>query len=236
MKKILYILPFFLLAAASCKEDTLDVYNGADYVHFTPSLNDIPEAEYNFALDGKTTDETEVNVPVEIRLWGYLPKTDFQCNISLIPKKTNALASDYVKPEYATFRAGYHVDTLWVNVKRRPELLTTDYHLVLQMDATSDDHVVGPAKYNTVTIHVYDQIKTAPAWWATTQALGDYSPMKYRVLNIFLGKVLRNLDEYTNITFKEKALEFKQWWQDNWDAYEYYASDGTTPLYDTIPD
>jgi len=236
MNKLLYILPVFLLAATSCKEDTLDVYNGDDYVHFTPSVNGLPEAEYNFALDGMTTLETEVKVPVEIRLWGYLPEADFQCNISVVPKKTNALATDYVNPEYAVFREGFHVDTLWVCVKRRPELLSTDYHLVLQMDGTSDDHIVGPGKYNTVTIHVYDKIKNPPVWWATTSALGEYSPMKYRVLNAFLGKVLRNLDEYTNITFKEKALEFKLWWKDNWESYKYYDADGTTPLYDTIPD
>lgn len=236
MKKILYILPFFLLAAVSCKEDTLDVYHGDNYVHFTPSLNDIPEADYNFAMDGETTAETQVKVPVEIRLWGYLPEADFKCNLSIVKEKTNAKDTDYVRPEYAVFRQGYHVDTLWVTVNRRPQLLATDYRLVLQMDATSDEHVVGPGKYNTVTIHVTDEIKNAPIWWATTPALGEYSAMKYRVLNIYLGKVLRNLDEYTNITFKEKSLEFKQWWKDNWESYKYYAEDGVTPLYDTIPD
>lgn len=236
MRRILYIIPLVFLAVVSCREDTLDVYNGDDYVHFTPSVNGSPEVEYNFALDGNTTLETEVKVPVEIRLWGYIPESDFQCNVSVVADKTNALSSDYVRPEYAVFRKGYHVDTLWVNVKRRPELLATDYYLVLQMDGTSDDHIVGPGKYNTVTLHIYDKIKTPPAWWATTPALGDYTPMKYRVLNAFLGKVLRNLDGYTNITFKEKVREFKQWWKDNWESYRYYDADGTTPLYDTIPD
>ena len=236
MKRILDILPFFLLAAVSCKEDTLDVYHGDNYVHFTPTLNDIPDAEYNFALDGETTAETHVKVPVEIRLWGYLPKADFKCNLSIVKEKTNAKDTDYVRPEYAVFRQGYHVDTLWVTVNRRAELLSTDYHVVIKMDGTSDEHIVGPGKYNTVTIHVTDEIKNAPIWWATTPALGEYSAMKYRVLNVYLGKVLRNLDEYTNITFKEKALEFKQWWKDNWESYKYYAEDGVTPLYDTIPD
>ena len=76
-------MPFILLAAASCKEDQLDVYNGADYVHFTPSINDIAEATYNFATDGKTTREESVQIPVEIRLWGYLPVEDFICNYSV---------------------------------------------------------------------------------------------------------------------------------------------------------
>lgn len=235
MKRILYILPLLLFAIA-CEEDTLDVYNGDNYVHFTPSVNNTPETEYNFALDGTTTSEIEVVVPVQVRLWGYLPEKDFKCNLSVVAKETNAKSTDYLKPDHVLFRAGYHVDTLWVSVKRRPELLATDYYLVLQMDSTTDEHVVGPAIYNKVKIHVYDKIQNPPAWWGTTQAMGDYSEMKYRVFNIFMGKVIRNLDEYTNITFKAKALEFKQWWKDNWDSYKYYAADGTTPLYDTIPE
>ena len=241
MKRMLYIMPFFLLAAVSCKEDTLDSYNGENYVHFTPALNSTPEVEYNFALDGFSTSETEVKVPVEIRLWGYTPElSSFKCFVSVLKEGTTALDSDYTIPEYAEFRQGKDraVDTLWVTVKRRPKLLETDYCLSIKMDGTSDDHVVGPAIYNTVKVHVYDKIQTAPAWWgAHVSDIGEYSPMKYRMLNIFLGKVLRNTDEFGGgMAFKAKILEFKQWWKDNWQSYEYYAEDGTTPLYDTIPD
>ncbi|MBE6250166.1 MAG: DUF4843 domain-containing protein [Bacteroidales bacterium] len=240
MKKIIYILPLILLAVVSCKEDTLDVYNGDNYVHFTPSLNGTPEVEYNFALDGMTTAETEVMVPVEIRLWGYTPEAEFKCFLSTVKDKTTAKDSDYHLPEFTLFREGKEraVDTLWVTVKRREKLLDTDYRISVKMDATSDAHIVGPAIYNTVTIHVYDKIQNTPSWWgAHTSDIGAYSAMKYRVLNIFLGKVLRNTDEFGGgMAFKAKMLEFKQWWKDNWDSYEYYAEDGTTRLYDTIPD
>ena len=66
--------------------------------------------------------------------------------------------------------------------------------------------------------------------------MGKYSPIKYRLFNIYLGKMLRNLNEYTNITFKQEALAFKAWLKDNWETYKYYDEDGTTPLYDTIPE
>ncbi len=237
MNRILYILPIAFLALVSCKEDTLDTYHGSDYVHFTPGLSDRPEVEYNFAMDGVTTRETEATIPVEIRLWGYLPVADFKCEVSVVKDKTTAAATDYVEPEYALFRTGYHVDTLWVKVNRREKLLASDYKIVLMLDNAGDDHVVGPAKYNTVTVKVTDQIKEEPRWWGAHESeLGQYIPMKYRMLNIFLGKVLRTTDEYTNITFKEKILEFKQWWKENWESYKYYAADGSTPLYDTIPD
>ena len=240
MKRILYILPFALIALVACKEDTLDVYHGDNYVHFTPSLNGTPEVEYNFALDGITTAETEVRVPVEVRLWGYTPETEFKCFVSVAEKGTTASSSDYILPEYALFRAGKEraVDTLWVTVKRRPDLLATDYRIVINMDGTSDDHIVGPAMYNSVKVHVFDKIQTAPAWWgAHISDVGEYSPMKYRMLNIFLGKVLKNTDEFGGgMAFKAKIQEFKQWWKDNWESYKYYAKDGVTPLYDTIPD
>lgn len=241
MKKIYYELPVLLVlafSAASCKEDTLDVYNGDDYVHFTPGADDVAEVSYNFALDGVTTAETSVLVPVEITLWGYLPTEDFRCEVSVVPEGTTAETSDYEDPDYATFRAGYYVDTLWVRVNRRAELLATDYVLKLRMDSAGDAHVVGPSSYSTVTLNVSDKITSEPSWWGTTQDLGAYSAMKYRVLNIYLGKILRNLDEYTSITFKDEALAFKAWWKRQWDEgnYRYYDTDGKTPLYETIPD
>ena len=235
MKRILYILPVCLAVLSSCKEDTLDVYNGSDYVHFTPSVNDVPEASFNFALDTKTTRETEALIPVEIRLWGYLPTEDFTCKVS-VDKSTTAAASNYDDPVSATFRMGAHVDTLWVKVKRNQKLLATDYKIVINMDDAGENHVVAPAKYQKVTIVVKDEIPSEPMWWGTTQNFGEYSPIKYRLLNLYLGKVLVNLNEYTNITLKEEALNFKQWLKDNWETYKYYAADGVTPLYDTIPE
>ena len=236
MKRILYILPFILLAAVSCKEDELEVYNGPDYVHFTPGVNDRAEAIYNFATDGETTREETAKIPVELRLWGYLPKADFLCHYSVNKEKTTAVASDYQEPSTSVFRKGYHVDTLWVSVNRKKELLATDYKLVVNLDSAEGEHLTQPAKYLSVTVHVQDMIHNEPVWWGTTQDMGKYSPIKYRLFNIYLGKMLRNLNEYTNITFKQEALAFKAWLKTNWETYKYYDEDGTTPLYDTIPD
>lgn len=240
MKHTYEAIIFLVLAAslASCKEDTLDVYHGEDYVHFTPGADDVAVTSYNFALDGVTTAETSVLVPVELTLWGYLPTEDFRCEVSVVAEGTTAISSDYEDPGYATFRAGHHVDTLWVRVNRKEELLATDYSLRLRLDSAGDAHVVGPSSYSTVTLHIFDRITDEPSWWGTTQALGPYSAMKYRLLNIYLGKILRNLDEYTSITFKDEALAFKAWWKRQWEEgnHRYYDTDGTTPLYDTIPD
>lgn len=214
------------------------VYEGEDYIHFTPGINDVAEATYNFATDGITTREESAKIPVEIRLWGYLPVEDFLCHYSVDPKNTTAKPADYDEPTTSVFRKGYHVDTLWVNVKRNEKLLETDYKLVVNLDSAEGDHVVAPAKYLSVTIHVQDKIYSEPIWWGTTQDLGIYSPIKYRLFNIYLGKMLIDLSEYTNITFKAEALAFKAWLKDNWDkgVYKYYAEDGKTPLYDTIPE
>ena len=83
-----------------------------------------------------------------------------------------------------------------------------------------------------------DKIEGAPSWWATTPALGEYTDLKYRVFNYYLGKVLLNIDNYTSITFKEEALRFKKWWKEEWEKgnHIYYDKDGVTPLYETIPE
>ena len=236
MKKILYILPILLLAAVSCKEDTLDFYNGDNYVHFTPSVNGNPEAEYNFALDGVTTEETEALVPVELRIWGYLPTADFKCFVSIDDKKTNAESSDYEIGEAAVFRTGMHVDTLWVKVKRHSELLKTNYRIVINMDSAENNYVVGPAIYKSVEIKVIDKIVSEPLWWSTTSHLGKYSDLKYRLFNIFSGKFVTSIDKYTDIEFRQVAADFKAWLQAEWaEGNEYKADDNETPLYDTIP-
>lgn len=235
MKKILYMLPFVLLAVA-CQEDTLDVYHGDNYVHFTPGINDKPAAEYNFAYDGITTAETEALVPVEIRIWGYLPETDFKCHVSIDTEKSTAEASDYELEESTLFRTGNHVDTLWIKVKRNAQLLKTDYKLVVNMTSAENAYVVGPAKYKSVEINVVDKIETKPLWWSTTQLLGDYSDLKFRLFNIYSGKFVTSIDNYSQIEFKQVAEDFKTWLKGEWEkGNRYYADDKTTPLYDTIP-
>lgn len=236
MKKVLYILPLIFLAVVSCKEDTLDVYNGDNYVHFAPGMTDMPSAEYNFAYDGVTTAETEALVPVELRIWGYLPKTDFKCFVSVDTEKSTANEADYEIEDYAVFRAGCHVDTLWVKVKRNAQLLKTNFKLVVNMTSADEDYVVGPAIYKSAEIKVLDKIENQPLWWATTQFLGDYSDLKFRLFNIYSGKFVTTIDNYSQIEFEQVAADFKAWLKAEWDkGNKYYANDKTTPLYDTIP-
>lgn len=237
MKK--YILPLLLtFAAVSCKEDTLDVYSGSNYLHFTPGTDDAAVTAYNFALDGATSREEHVEIPVEVRLWGYLPTEDVRCSFRIDPETTTALPSDYTDPGYSFFRAGYYVDTLWVKVNRRERLLETDYVVSVDLEAADNGFVVAPAKYLNVRIHVTDRIQNEPVWWGTNQYMGPYSPMKYRLFNIYLGKVLLSLDEYTDMTFRAEAVAFREWLKGKWEdgTYRYYDEDGVTPIFETIPE
>lgn len=234
-------LSYILVAAAcigtgACKEDTLKVYDGDNYVHFNPNSSDKVELSYNFAL-GESTREEEYSIAVPIRLWGYLPEKDFRCKVSVVKDGTTALPSDYEEPVGTIFRKGYPMDTLYVTVCRRPELLSTDYTLAIHLDS-ADGHVAAPAQYLTANIKVTDHIVVKPSWWNTTNAVGPYSDMKFRMFNYYLGKYLNNLDGYTTITFKSEAVAFKNWWKEKFEngEFKYFAEDGTTPLYETIPD
>lgn len=232
-------LPLLLVSAVltGCREDTLKTYSGENYIHFTPDANDAVTAEYNFAA-GETTRETEYSIPVDVRLWGFLPEHDFTFTTEIVADGTTAAPSDYELQPVQVFRAGEPEGKFHLKVKRREELLATDYRVVVRM-VSAEDHTVAPAAYSTVTIRVRDDLSSlTPKWWSTTPALGDYSAMKFRVFNIYLGRFLSTLDGYTTITFKDEALAFKQWWKERWAEGEYrcYAADGTTPLYETIPD
>ncbi len=225
------------ISVSSCKEDTLDVYNGDNYVHFFPNSSDKVEHSYNFAL-GKTTREDNFTVAVPIRLWGYLPERDFECMVSIVDSITTAKPSDYEKPLKTVFRKGYPSDTLFVTVNRKPQLLETDYVLGIHLDSASDGHVAAPSQYLTARISVTDKIVVRPVWWETTNAFGVYSDIKFRLLNCYLGRYLNNLDGYTTITLKEEALRFRAWLKEKFESGElvYYAEDGQTPLYQTIPE
>lgn len=232
-RKFIYVC-LLALALTSCREDKLKVWHGEDYVHFTPGNDDSVSAEYNFAY-GETTREKYADIPVQIRLWGYLPESDFEC--SFVEAEGSSLPSGCEFPRTSVFRAGHDADTLWVRVRRNDDLLATAYAFEIKFEG-AEDHVVAPAKYSSVVVRVKDSLpETAPAWWNTTQALGAYSPMKYRVLNIYLGRVLTSLDGYTAMGFAEEAASFKAWWKKQWEAemYRYYDTVTGLPLYETIP-
>ena len=111
--------------------------------------------------------------------------------------------------------------------------------LTLSLDAV-ENCLVGPAEYKHVTIQVTDRI-SQPVWWNQSSAanLGTYSDMKYRVFIIFMdGEILESLDKYTGIEFVNLIADFKAWWKDQWQQgnYQYYDTDGVTPLYETILD
>ena len=221
-----------------CKEDTLDVYHGSDYIHFTPMANDDAQrTTLNFATYG-STGESSGRVPVSVTLWGYLPEADFRYEVSVVADRTTASSSDYTAPSHGTFHAGRAVDTLWITVRRNERLLATDYKFTLRMES-ADGYVIGPNMDDTAEVSVVDRIDK-PAWWEQAYAvrLGAYSDVKYRVLNIYLGRVLTSLDGYTAITLGEEITRFKAWWRERWEAgeYRYYDEDGTTPLYETIAD
>ncbi len=237
--KIRYILTILLaFCLFSCKEDALELYHGDNFIHFTPNDDDKVGVEYNFATEGTTT-ETEVKVPVKVRLWGYLPEKDFNYIVSVVADGTTASAFDYELSEVQTYKAGLPEYEFLLTVRRSAELLDTDYSIILSI-VNAEGHVPAPAKYLKSTVRVVDRLSgKAPAWWSTTPALGAYSDMKLRMFNLYLGKYLTSLDGYTAITLEAEVAAFKQWWKERWDEgkYRYYADEAKTiPLYDTIPD
>ena len=243
MKKLLYILPVIVLAVVSCKEDALKYYSGENYIHFTPGVNDIPEVTYNFALDGETSAETEVSVPVEIRLWGrYHETADINIYVDTVrtidwsslagnSRDTLSVSREYlVDLEPAIFYHQQPVCTLWVKVRRKPELLATNHTIQIKLKDPDNWFMVAPAKYSVVNLNVMDDIPSQPVWWETTQALGVYSAIKYRLFNIYMNKVMTDISAYTADGFKEVVVRFKEWLLANATLYPE-----ASVVYDSIP-
>ena len=173
-------------------------------------------------------------------LLGYLLEENATCDISAVGEKSTARSGiDYAPLTSGIFHSGLAEDTYEVTVYRNEALLNTEYTLTLSLDAV-ENCLVGPAEYQYVTIQVTDRI-SCPVWWSQSSAanLGVYSDMKYRVFIIFMdGEILESLDKYTGIEFVNLIADFKAWWKDQWQQgnYQYYDTDGETPLYETILD
>ena len=122
----------------------------------------------------------------------------------------------------------------------------------LVLKSTPDNNFLSKEKFvQMVRTHGSDHILfgtdsltdriSCPVWWSQSSAanLGVYSDMKYRVFIIFMdGEILESLDKYTGIEFVNLIADFKAWWKDQWQQgnYQYYDTDGVTPLYETILD
>lgn len=239
MKHTLKYLVGLLLLLTSCSEEELKVYHGSNYIYFT-YMDDRSQQtiDFNFATEAPLTRDGKVKA--RMTLLGYLLDKDINCHISAVADKSTAQENiDYMPLKTGTFHKGQPDDTYEVTVLRNRELLNTNYTLTLCLDS-AEDCLIGPSEYRYVTINVTDRV-SEPRWWEQSAAanLGKYSDMKYRVFIIFMdGKILESLDEYTGIEFARLIARFKNWWKEQWAQgnYQYYDTDGTTPLYETILD
>ena len=226
MKKyICLILSAMAFLAVSCEESKLETWHGNNYLHFIPGPDGSVKARYNFATEG-TTAQTSDSVPLPIEIWGFMEEKDFSLSVTIDGE-----------PVTATFRAGLPVDTLWVPVNRDAGLLSTSYTVKVEITGAGSDYEISPASYCKAEVQVEDSLEgLQPAWWATTQALGQYSPLKFRLFNIYSKGFVKSIDNYTAIAFKDFALEFREWLRVMWESgRKYYDTDGTTPLYESIP-
>ena len=226
-QKLLHLL-YIALLLASCSEERLKTYDGQNFMHFSYMADKSAQrVTFNFATQAPLADEADV--PVSLSLWGFPFGADAAYRVS----------ADDGRSLQGAFRAGRATDTLYLHVSRDTELLATHYTLHLTLEQ-ADGCVVGPSDYASATVTIVDSLDE-PRWWSQSMAarLGAYSPLKHRLLIIFMGgEVLTSIDRYTGIEFQQLITDFKQWWRRQWDEgrYRYYATDNQTPLYETIED
>lgn len=222
----LWMTSLLLLTATGCREQEIPTYSGDRYIHFESQKDQRPQALiFNFATEAPLASEGKATL--HLTLWGDLLETN----------ATYTLQANGLPLPTGTFAAGVAQAVYELPVQRNDELLKTDYTIQVELNSV-EGATIAPQKYKTATVHVIDRVQE-PTWWKQSKAkkLGVYSDLKYRVFIIFMeGKILDTLDDYTGLTFMVLTKEFKSWWQKEWNAgrYHYYATDGVTPLYETI--
>ena len=214
---------------ASCKKDSIDLYNSGRYVQFVSDIRDSIPFSFFYHL-GKD----EVSIPLPVKLVGQLAQQDQSYRIEAVASESTAAAGNYSLPEAQVFRKGVNRDTAWVTVKRTPDLDTKDLRLVLRITG-SDALTPGQTDCIYKIIRITAQV-SKPTWWdnnMNTFYLGRYSEKKFRLFMEVTG--VGDLGPYDNNQRLVLMLQFKYYLiREKENGTPVYMEDGADML-STIP-
>ena len=116
---------------------------------------------------------------------------------------------------------------------------------LLEENATCDISAVGEKStarsgidYAPLTSGIFHSGLAEDTYEVTVYRNEDLLNTDYTLTLSLDGEILESLDKYTGIEFVNLIADFKAWWKDQWQQgnYQYYDTDGVTPLYETILD
>lgn len=202
-KYSLYIFLLAMMAAgmASCKKSELKSFDEPTMVHFYKDLSDPFRDSSVFSFAIFSPDHMYDTVKLPVRIAGTPASKDRQVKLQAVADSSNALAgTDYVIDK-AMVRAGKFTDTVYVVVKRTPEMKTMEKRLLLEIVASDDllpgvyNSPVGSGNnvYSGASVRKLVKINdflTKPGNWDNMLVyfFGSYSQRKYKFIIEVTGR------------------------------------------------
>jgi hypothetical protein len=225
---IYYILFTLLTGMLSCKKDTIDLYNGGNYIQFLRNYTD--SSLFNFLA---VPNKDEAVTPLVVELTGEPVDRDRTYKISVVKELSTATAEDYSLPASFILKANTVKDTAWLNVKKSPAISVKPVKLVLRIEAT-EDLQVGQADHSINILYI-SNVVARPDWWdgnVESNYLGSYSDKKYLLFIQVTGQA--DLDSQDELTLRYHTIRFKNYLLREKDAgrtvYEENGQEMTVPL------
>lgn len=250
-----------MVLCASCKKERLLTYEAQDNIYFNmivgaDPLNDnlgryADSLGYTFAFSPSSVKDSLVGIPVSVT--GSPTAKDRSFKVSVDPSSSAVISTHYEFPVAFTLRAGQLTDSVFVKLKRAPDLASKTVTLVLRLEenenfetkikfkprnpreATSID---GDTVWvNTFKISLTDMLGAGPFWNDYYYSyFGDFSEKKVKLLNQVAGMPLNFWS--TAITTDQQMLDatyygvfMARYLKDQaFAGNTVFESDGTTPM------
>jgi hypothetical protein len=191
--RYLAIILATLLCTQACKKDNIDVYAGETYVQFSRGYAD--SSLFSFLA---LPNSNEGTTPLAVELVGFPENRDRHFNVTVVKELSTAPEANYVLPKSFTLRANRTKDTVWMTLKKTPEIAIKPVKLVLKLEPTTD-FKVGQSDHAALILYI-SNIVARPDWWDGSvegSFLGEYSDKKYKLFIDVTGRSeLDNTNEY----------------------------------------
>ncbi|WP_157274064.1 DUF4843 domain-containing protein [Pedobacter sp. BAL39] len=207
--KQMIALSFLLMTAmSSCKKSTLTTYNTADNIYFNYFRDVNPEQqELGFPADTadltfayQAPEVTSIILPIPVAVTGVPAAADREFSLSVDPLST-ATAQHFELPQTFIFHGGRVLDTIFLKLKRAPDLKTKGVKAIFHLNANKDfatelkvrylDRGASSAdtiKLLSFQVTVSDILAPGPSWGNVY--FGTFSEKKVSLLNQIAGMPL----------------------------------------------
>lgn len=229
MNKKYSIYVMLIACLFSCRKKDIELYNSPDHVQFSSGYIDTVALSFFFYPN-----QDKVRIKLPVKLTGNVPVQDLHYKIDIDQAGTTALPEHYMLPSDFVFRKGRVTDTAYIDVNRRPDLLSKVFNLAIIM-VPGGDLLPGQTSYIKRVFKISDMV-SKPDWWNADCEriyLGKYTEKKFRSFMDVNG--VGDISSYTSFEQRDFMLKLKYYLIEMKDAGTPVLEDDGTDMLSTIP-